>query len=90
MNYGQQELIVPVFQDREKQPCTAILNLETLKWTKLKIDGRGPEFHADTDTHLMRFLSKGFPGLETISLLKEYLRPNLKTKKLLLIKIMLI
>ena len=52
-NFGQRELVVPVFETKANISCTAILNLETLKWTKLPIDGRGPEFSGEIDTHLI-------------------------------------
>ena len=37
---GHRELVVPTYEVKEKQPCTAILDMATFTWRKLAHDTR--------------------------------------------------
>ena len=39
-NNGHKELVVPTYEVEEKQPCTAILDINTNTWRKLEHDAR--------------------------------------------------
>ncbi len=52
---GHKELIVPTYEVKNKQPCTAILDMETFTWRKLKNDNR-QDINETLTAYLIRYL----------------------------------
>ena len=54
INYRlQKELVIPTYNTKAQIPCTAILNMESLQWSRLLNDRRGAEVNEHVDAHLI-------------------------------------
>ena len=51
---GQREIIIPSYEMIKQRPCTAILNMETLKWKCLNNDGRGEDVTERVEANVIR------------------------------------
>ena len=50
---AKKELVIPTFDVKARDPCTAILNMETFQWSKLAVDGRGSDVTDEVDAHVI-------------------------------------